>query len=55
MFVSILSKRSYAHLRKVMGEYEILRGVSLKQAIKAEFRGAAAKAMGAIRKSTFYL
>jgi len=59
IFVTILTKKNYAHLRKMMAEYEILRGVSLKQAIKAEFRGAAAKAMGAIlqcaqKKSIYY-
>lgn len=38
-FVSILCKRSYAHLQRVFKEYERISGRPLKYAISCEFSG----------------
>ena len=46
----MMASKSYAHLRKVTEEYKRLSGHSLKKTIRAEFKGAAALAMSAIRE-----
>ena len=50
-FVSILGRRSNAHIRVLMEEYENLSGGSLKSAIKSEFSGMTKTALLAISKS----
>jgi len=47
-FVSILGRRSNAHIRVLMEEYENLSGGSLKSAIKSEFSGMTKTALLAI-------
>jgi len=58
-FNLILGNRSFLHLKRVMDEYKLLRGHSLKKAIKAEFSGMTVAAMhailsGAKNKAAYY-
>ena len=53
-FNLILGNRSFLHLKRVMDEYKLLRGHSLKKAIKAEFSGMTVAAMHAICKYSLF-